>query len=275
MRAIAWTAMLAVAASTFGCGGAAQDEYTAEDRKANGLVIILPGIEGESGYNHDIRQGLAAAGMETAMPIWRWGRPIPLAGLLLNQIDFIGNRFEASKISDMIVRYQDDHPGKPVYLIGHSGGGGVAVFAAEGLPEGRQVNGLVLLSASISSGYDLTKALQRTRQGIVNFRNPNDIALLGIGTTLVGNVDGGRGPSAGLVGFSRPSPRDRVEKLQAYSRLHQIEIDGLIGDGGNAHGSATRSDFVTSYVAPWLMAGNWPAKPEENPADKVASKTDR
>ena len=45
--------------------------------------------------------------------------------------------------------------------------------------------------------------MQQSQEGIVNFYNEKDVALLGIGTTILGNVDGGRGPSAGRVGLSR------------------------------------------------------------------------
>ena len=106
----------------------------------------------------------------------------------------------------MIGDYQDNHPGRPVYVVGHSGGGGVAVFTAESLPDGRKIDGLVLLSASISKGYDLHKALANCRRGIINYYSSRDVGLLGVGTTLMGNVDGGHGPSAGLKGFDNAFP---------------------------------------------------------------------
>ena len=259
MRKDGWVLLTVAASLLAGCGGAAEDSFLSESRKANGLVIILPGIEGESPMNHDIRNGLLAAGVGYALPIYNWGRPVPGLGLLLNQVDFIGNRIEASKISSMIVQYQDTYPGKPVYLVGHSGGGGVAVFAAEGLPEGRKVDGLVLLSASISSGYDLTKALSHTKNGLVNFFNESDIALLGIGTAVVGNVDGVHGPSAGRTGFDRPSGDDRAEKAEAYRKVYEVPLTMLTAGDDDAHVAATRSSFVMSSVAPWVLSGQWPA----------------
>lgn len=238
-----------------GCGSAWGDKFMTEDRKDNGLVIILPGIEGKSELNQDIRRGLLMAGIGDAMPIYRWGRPIPLAGILLNQVDFIGNHIEGAKISNMIVEYQDSHPDRPVYLVGHSGGGGIAVFAAESLPEGHKVNGVILLSASISNSYDLTKALEHTSGGIVNFYNPSDLGLLGIGTTVMGNVDGARGPAAGLNGFEAPG--DSEAQRQAYgTRLFQVQIDSIAED--SPHAASTRSDFVTQYVAPWIQSDKWP-----------------
>lgn len=112
-----------------GCG--ANTDWVTPERMANGLVIILPGIEGEGANSYGIRDGLARGGCNAAMPICRWGWPVPGFGLLLNQTDVIGNRAAGQRIAQMIADYKDQHPGRPVYVVGHSGGGGVAVFAAE------------------------------------------------------------------------------------------------------------------------------------------------
>ncbi|HAU39290.1 MAG TPA: hypothetical protein DCX07_16465 [Phycisphaerales bacterium] len=248
-----WIPVLLACATAAGGCGASNAQFLTEDRKSNGLVIILPGIEGESRFNHDIRRGLVSAGLYRAMPIYSWGRPIPIAGPLINQMDIIGNRLAGIRIARMIEQYQDAYPDRPVYLVGHSGGGGVAVFAAEALKDDRQVDGLVLLSASISSGYDLTKALAHCRNGIVNFYTKADVAFLMIGTTLAGNVDGMRGPAAGAVGFSKSFPK-----------LYQVELaDSQVE--GDAHSAATHAAFVSTHVAPWLTA-NWPAGAYASPA---------
>ena len=226
-----------------GCGS--NKDFVTEDRLAQGLVIILPGIEGESPFNHDIRAGLLDADVPGAMMIYHWGRPIPVAGPLLNQMDVLGNRIEGRKIAQIIVDYQDSHPGKPVHLVGHSGGGGMAVFAAESLPEDRKVDGLVLISASISCDYNLDKAIRHCKSGIVNFYCKGDVALLVIGTTLAGNVDGTHGPAAGQKEFQG-----------TFERLWQMEVCQI----GDAHTSGTRASVVTSNVAPWVLKSQWPAK---------------
>ncbi|MFB3891487.1 MAG: hypothetical protein ACE15C_05630 [Phycisphaerae bacterium] len=254
MTWLARSLVLVLLVAIGGCGGAADDDYMGPDRKAKGLVIILPGIEGESSFNHQIRYGLMAGGIDWALPIYRWGRPVPVAGMLLNQMDFIGNRIEAAKIAGMIVQYQDSYPNRPVYLVGHSGGGGMAVFAVEALPEGRQVDGVVLLSASISSVYDLTRALRHCRKGIANYYNTADVGLLGIGTIIAGNVDGIHGPSAGLIGFNMPGPGSSKERLSAYERLRQHRLDEAYFYGEDAHAAATSASFISSQVAPWISS---------------------
>lgn len=226
-----------------GCGS--NKDFVTEDRLAQGLVIILPGIEGESPFNHDIRSGLVDADVPGAMMIYHWGRPIPVAGPILNQMDVLGNRIEGRRIAQIIVDYQDSHPGKPVHLVGHSGGGGMAVFAAEALPDDRKVDGLVLISASISCDYKLTKAIDHCKSGIVNFYCKGDVGMLVIGTTLAGNVDGAHGPAAGQKEFQG-----------TFDHLWQVEVD----QEGDAHTAGTRASFVTSDVAPWVLKSQWPAK---------------
>ncbi|MHC4981880.1 MAG: alpha/beta fold hydrolase [Planctomycetota bacterium] len=237
-----------------GCDG--NGRYLAQERLDKGLVIILPGIEGVSSHNLDVRRGLVMAEVDRALPIHSWGRPVPVAGMLLNQMDIIGNRLAAARIAKMIVNYQDSHPDNPVHIIGHSGGGGIAVFAAEELPSERKVDGLILLSASISSGYDLTKALSRCRNGIVNFYTRADVGLLMIGTSIAGNVDGARGPAAGAIGFETPDASAEAEKKAAYQSLFQVELpEELVGS--SAHTAATRPSFVWTYVAPWVTSATW------------------
>lgn len=251
-----WLAALVLAC---GCSNGGNTRFETADRLSNGLVIILPGIEGESPLNHQIRQGMVFAGVYRAMPIYSWGRPVPIAGPLLNQMDFIGNRLEGRRIARMIASYQDNYPGRPVHLIGHSGGGGVAVFAAEAMPEDRKIDGLVLLSASISSAYDLTKAMSHCRNGILNIYTKADVGFLIVGTTIAGNVDGTRGPAAGAIGFDKPRPGDKTGKHQAYGRLYEMELAGEAAGGlADAHAATTRSGFVATYVVPWITSPTWP-----------------
>lgn len=213
----------------------AKTRYLTDVRKENGLVIILPGIEGISPANLRIRDALVDAGVDKAIMVYAWGRPVPIVGPALNQMDVMGNKLAGRNVAQAVRDYQRDYPGRPVHIIGHSGGGGVAVFAAEAMPKGHRIDGLVLLSASLSRSYDLSRALQGVRGQIVNFYNPEDSLLEG-GTTLAGNVDGGHEPSAGLRGFSRSWPG--VSERRVNSR------------GGDPHFAATRERFVEARVAP-------------------------
>ncbi|MCE5325222.1 MAG: hypothetical protein LLG01_02285 [Planctomycetaceae bacterium] len=233
-------------------GGCA--DYTRQAGAERGLIVVLPGVQGPDGLSSDIRRGLIDAGVDRAVVVQPWGKPIPIAGVVLNQVDFLGARVSASAIADAVAAYQKAYPGRPVHIIGHSAGGALAVFVAESLASNRQgqpIDGLVLLSASISSGYDLTKALGMCRSGILNCYNPDDVALLGVGTAILGNLDGGHGASAGRSGFHSPdSENASTESLGAYARLAQHTVTS----GGSAHFAATSPGFVAEVPASWIMS---------------------
>lgn len=237
-----WMFLVSLALLAGGCGVDRNNRYMMNIRQEQGMVIILPGIEGESAANHNIRRGLASAGCPRAMPIYNWGAPVPGLGLFINQTNVIGNRIAAREIAKMIEEYQDTYPGRPVHVIGHSGGGGVAVFVAEELSEGRQVDGLVLLAPSISAGYNLNKALPKCRNGIVNFYNPND-GLLSVGTVFLGNVDGIHAAGAGLNGFDT-----------TRQGLYQMRVNS----SSDPHFASTEPYYVSNNVAPWVLSSDWP-----------------
>ena len=122
----------------------------------------------------------------------------------------------------------------------------MAVFAAEAMPEGRQLDGIILLSASISAGYDMSKAVSKCKSGAVNFYCRGDVGLLVIGTSFFGNVDGVRGTAAGNAGFTL-----------GHAKLHEFELTPEL-TVGDPHAAATRPEFVRPYVAPWVTSAMWP-----------------
>ena len=250
--------ILALAVAAIGGCFSGNAPYMTPERLDRGLVVILPGIEGVSRTNLRIRRAIDDGGVDRSLQIWPWGWPVPLVGMVMNQIDFVGNYLNAHVIARRIMTYQDEYPGRPVHIVGQSGGGGIAIMAAQALPEDRQIDGVILLSASMSSAYDIAKALKRSRSGIVNYYNPNDAILLAIATTVLGNVDGLHGPSAGLIGFDEPGESASDERKEAYRKLYQIRLTSLMVAGRNgSHFSTSRYDFLAQYVTPLLLDSNW------------------
>lgn len=249
-----------------GCSTSSYDvnsRYTTPERVDEGLVIILPGIEGESGANRDIREGLFKANIPYALVIYRWGSKLPgLGGMLVNQTNVSRDRSAAEELAQQIAQYQTNHPGKPVFIIGHSAGGGIAVFTLDALSRtsgGVPIEGAFLLSASISANYNLSTALSMTRRGIVNISNLNDNLLNG-GTATFGNVDGGHGDSAGRTGFSHryPGLYERPITNQGV-----WEKEGIISA---PHFLATKEQLIEKYAPAWILSPTWPpARPGTNP----------
>ena len=245
------------------CGGCAN--FTLQQGADRGLIVVLPGVQGPDRLTSNIRHGLLDSGVSRAVVVQPWGKRIPLANVVLNQVDFVGVRVDASAIANGIIDYQKAYPGRPVHIVGHSGGGALAVFVAESLASknAQPIDGLVLLSASISSGYDLTKALGMCRTGILNCYNPSDVALLGVGTAILGNLDGGHGPSAGRSGFYPPDPASAsAARVAAYQRLTQHTVVS----GGAAHFASTSPDFVADVPAAWIKRSS-EASPSAAPVE--------
>jgi pimeloyl-ACP methyl ester carboxylesterase len=253
-RGIVFWSLLVASLTLVGCGmGERVDmnsDFVNEDRADRGLVVILPGIEGQSMANMNVRQGLREGGVPYALAIYRWGS----GSMLANQTDVSGNRRSAEELAGRIATYQQKHPNRPIFLIGHSGGGGIAVFALESLaqvPGAKPVDGVFLLSASISSDYDLSSALRMTRRGLANVSNPEDQILKG-GTATFGNMDGGKGDSAGRTGFAR-------QYASVYER--PITADEVLRDVGQtniAHMVATSDKLIAKYAPAWILANKWP-----------------
>jgi len=229
------------------------EEWLSPARAAKGYTIVLPGVEGTSCRNISIARGLVEAGHPAAIEVrdWTTGNvllwPYHLMGLERNQK-------QAQEIARQIVAYQDHYPGRPVTLIGHSGGAAMAVLTLEALPADRQVTQAVLLAAAIAPDHDLSIALARTERGIINFYSHGDVGHLVLGTIALGTIDRRHTMSAGASGFRMP-PYLSEEQRQLYeSRLQQIpyRLTMLRSCNLGGHFSVTNSKFVTEWVAPRL-----------------------
>ncbi len=248
LRLIILTAAVALAGVLGGCGA---KPYVTAARLDRGLVLVFTGIEGRSPLNEAICEGLADGGVPYAIEPVDWTVPLaPLYNLRAEQ----RNREEAGKIADRIEAYRRDCPSRPVVLVGHSGGGAMAVWTTEALDEGQVVEGIILLAASLSPDYPLAAAVARSRRGIVNFHSGSDVLFLGVGTTVAGTMDGRHTSSAGRVGFNLPPDAggwaDRV-----YQIPHRPGMTAAGHWGG--HTSVVAADFVRRYVAPLIRAPQW------------------
>lgn len=215
----------------------------------NGYTIVLPGIEGRSVFNANLKRGLARANPDRAVEVHDWttgAMPLFLYHLRGDE----RNRAEARRLVAKIVDYQDRHPGRPVFLVGHSGGAGMALLTAEGMPPGYQIDGIVLLAAAVSQDYDLRPALAKTRRGIWSYHSSGDVALLVAGTTMFGTHDGVHAPSAGAYGFRIPADADPAD----YAKVHQVPFDPDMITSGNfaGHFGATTATFAERYIAKHL-----------------------
>jgi pimeloyl-ACP methyl ester carboxylesterase len=191
-------------------------------------------------------------GVPGAMRVFDWGMPLP-GGYLANLCRMDRSRRRAADLAQKIAEYQDAYPGRPVHIAAQSGGTGVAVFAAEALPAGRQIDGLILLNGALSPQYDLRPALRNCRRGIINSYSPRDTFVLGWGTRIFGTVDRKFCDASGRVGFKVPENLSAEDAAQ-YAKLTQVEWCPKFAEtchhwGG--HLSSAREEYLARYIAPW------------------------
>jgi pimeloyl-ACP methyl ester carboxylesterase len=230
------------------------------ERLDRGLIIVLPGAWGDMPVSRGLVTGLIDSDVAAAVEFYDWTAGHWLLSPVLmpyNVRALDRNRGESRAIAAKIVAYQNQYPGRPVHLIGYSGGGAVAVLALESLPEGHRVTSAVLLAPSLAFNYDLQPALQRTEQGIQNFYSHLDIPVMLVTGTAMGTSEGKHLPPAGAVGF-HPSVKDDRLRQHGYgfSMLPQGHAGGHFGWAGRR--------FIAANIAPLVNPADT-SSPGEGP----------
>ena len=245
--------MLHVGLAPFGSRAASFHRQCATPgRLAEGLIIILPGIEGCSTINDSIARGLIAGALPHALKIIDWRKYRPWNPLHLAMLRH--NQAQAAGIADFICKYQRDYPGRPVHLIGHSAGAGIALFVLENLSATNCVESVILLAAAVSRQFNIQSLLKRTRRGIWNFFSPLDLPTVGLGTIVFGTMDRRHTISAGALGFRtvHDSISNAVDPESIEPQLRQMRFRTTMIRSWNfgGHFGSTNAVFVQHHIAP-------------------------
>ncbi len=221
------------------------------ERMEQGLVLVFTGIEGRSFLNVGLLAGLIDGGVRSAAEVVDWTTGNKLL-FLFHLRGWLRNNRIAKELATRIVDYQDRHPGRPVWIVGHSGGGGMALLVAGALPEGRQLTGIVMLATALSPVVDLSPALARVQTSVWNYYSSFDAFFLRLGTTLLGTFDGRHGVAAGAIGFRGPQLREAI----ASGRLIQIRWNWRMLSQFNPgeHFGCVHRVFVAEQIAPLIVA---------------------
>jgi len=266
-----------------------ESRYFSRRRLEAGLIINLSGIGGYDWFPRWTRIGLDQAGVPGASVIYHWS--VGPLGLWLTDVVAHGrNRAVAADLAATIAVYRRWMPGRPVTLIGHSGGAAIAAWALESMPDGCYVDTTILLAPALSPRYNLSRALARVSGRAYAAHSWLDLGLMGLGMIVFGGLDRRHGPGAGLVGF-RP-PRDAAEAggdadaaqdatgaairaareagraaraadRAAYAKLRQIRWHPrMIRDGHlGGHIGWTSIRFARRVLAPILLGRSDPGEP--------------
>lgn len=239
-----------------GCNGR---PYITAERSRQGLVMILPGIEGPSVLNASIRQGLMDGGLPYALEIYNWHGP--RTGFAFTYAwSETACRKRAAAVASRVQEYRAVYPGRPVFIVGHSAGGGIAIFAAEEIPEEDPIDGVIAIAPSLGPDYDLTKALTGAGGHVASCSSDKDMFLRGL-ITVGRNIDGDWGVTAGQQGFEVPIAAT-TECREAYSDLVQIRWTPDMAEEGNTggHFGWTSPAWVAAHLVPiidqWSHGGS-------------------
>ena len=131
----------------------------------------------------------------------------------------------AAAIAAEIADWRRTHPDAPFYLVGYSGGGGMATLVTAALPDDVSIDRLVLVAPAISPDYPLsTDVMPHVREYVVSYASERDLQV-GWGTRTFGTIDRKNTASAGAIGFA-----ESHERLLEY---RWSEADLAVGHAGN------------------------------------------
>ena len=213
-------------------------DLASHERLQRGLCVVIPGIEGRSTINDGIIEGLVAGGYEGAIEVFDW--PVKEFVDVKNLLRVRRNVRKAVELATRIRLYRRQFPDSPVSLIGHSGGGGIAILVMRQLRD-FQFHSIVLLAAAISSDYPIGEHLNQTEHGIHNFSSLGDLPTVGIGTKLFGTIDRRFTFSCGAIGFrSKFEGTQLIERPWNRSYLRDFNWSGHLG--------CTNSTFVDNHI---------------------------
>jgi pimeloyl-ACP methyl ester carboxylesterase len=214
------------------------------------LVLVADGCGGVELCEMGMRQVMSEREGRCLVQPVRWGHGF---GRWFADLSDVGNHQAQSRaIVEEVHAWLERYPGKPVFLVGKSGGTWIVVKALEDLPVG-SIEAVVLLAPAISPDYDLSKALRAVSREMVAFWSPLDAIVLGVGTWLFKTADRVRTFSAGMVGFRPPPGLDDDGRL-LYTKLNQVRWRPRMAKTGylGGHIGPDSPAFLRKYVVPLL-----------------------
>lgn len=216
------------------------------------LVLVVGGVGGLDFCSLGLRRAARLDRLPAAVEVVSWGHGFGRWYRDLSDLAHLDA--QAARIARRVAEFRDANPGEPVFLVGKSGGGGLAVRALERM-DVDAIERAILLAPALSPRYDLTRALRAVRREMVVFTSPLDLIILGAGTRVFGTIDRVRTAGAGLVGFEVPGDGEAGDRAEAYAKLRQVRWrPSMVGSwhlGGHFGTDSPR--FLRRYVLPMLL----------------------
>jgi pimeloyl-ACP methyl ester carboxylesterase len=248
---ITWRRLLILCVVCLSAATGCVEDLRTVPRLQRGLTLVLPGIDGYTLNIVNLARGLDDGGVPGAIEVFDWSG----GDIFTNLTDVVRNRAMAQRVARRIARYRKAYGDQPVWLVGHSGGAGIALMTAESLPQGAPpIEGAILLAAAVSPYRDLSPALARIRHGVWNCYSPHDV-FLNVGTTVAGDMDRDFGPAAGAIGFRSTTTRPVGSQPADAPRLIEIPFHPSMVVQGHygGHFGWTARKFAATTLAPIII----------------------
>ena len=218
---------------------------------AEALVLITDGVGGFDLTSYGLRHVVGQGGGPQLVRAIAWGHGWGRWHADLSNV--ANQRAGSAAVAEQVLAWRAAHPDRPAFLVGKSGGTGIAVGALEGLPAGA-VEAAFLLAPALSPRYNLAPALRAVAREVVVFWSPLDALILGVGTILFGTVDRVHTVAAGLVGFQLPPDLDDEGRRLYAAKLRQVRWTPSMVASGNfgGHAGTDNPAFLRKYVVPLL-----------------------
>ena len=215
---------------------------------SRGTIFLLGGMNDVWVVGRAWRYGLAAAELPHRLELIRWQQGFWAILTFADLWRTAHHRRVAADLAEQIRRTRSDAPDEPIHIMAHSAGTAIAALALEQLDPAEAITSAVFVGSGLSSRYDLSRALARTRAGILSVESWFDLFFLGIGTSLLGSADRRWGPAAGMVGFCRPSDPAVADRLHCQRWTPPLVRQGWLG----GHVSVASPWFVRDTLAAWV-----------------------
>ena len=218
---------------------------------SKGVVILVDGVGGVQLTCVMARKAFREVGLDLATYLFDWHIG-PTGEMLVDLAWRRRNQYQALRLARLIGRFRREHPQAPLHVLAHSGGCGIAVFAAEQLRRRSNIDRLILGAPALSPDYPLGGMLWNVERCYV-FYSRHDRFICGLGTTLFGTIDRRFGASAGMLGFRLPQT-DGTDNPGLYEKLHQIPWSQEMSDSGHVgqHTGPANCGFIRDHVVPLL-----------------------
>lgn len=228
---------------------------TPQNFSSHGVVFYCDGAGGGgiTNWGPGVRKGLKDAGFTGTYDEFPWETGL---GVIADQTEAVSaKRAQARKLAALIEKYVKQDPGSPVHVMGLSAGTAIVPFALEELPDSVSVDTAVLLSGSLSSGYDMTKALRHVKGDMYVTTSQSDAILTGA-VPITGSADDLKvgDDVVGVHGCHLPRGAS-AETRRLYSKIVIIAWDPSFikfGDAGG-HTDTTNPSFIQHVIAPLII----------------------